>query len=747
MDQGSHGGWPPHTAGIGLPDLKGAVRFLRRHYRLVLGTTGALMAVTLAALVLVPPRYTATAVVLVDPRQHRIAPAESVLPGIGTDAAAVESQVELIESIALIRGVVERLGLAEDAEFARVSLVDLAIRSVWPKRASSPAQADLIERTTHAVRQNLTVRRRGLTYVLQVDFSSASPTKAARIANAIAEAYLAEQVRARSDATTSAAGWLEERIAEQREKVRAAEEAVARFRAENGIVEAGAGSSLMERQITELNQQLILARARTAEARARFDQIRATARTVAGTSSVPETLQSPVIAGLRAQYAEVVRQQATLGVTHGPRHPEVGVVRAQVARIEAQIEREIERVLGGLRSEYEAAAGRETSLQRSLSALEQKAAGMDQARVRLRELETEAQTNKTVFQQYLSRLKETREQESLRRPDARIVSSAIAPLTPSFPKKGLSLAAAAFVGLGLGTALSLGRDGYGQRRLRTVDQVQALGLPCLALLPTVEPKDLGMPERHARQSPDGETVTERFSKRLASLVVNRPGSRYAEELRGLRMQLGRGPGKGDAPGVVAVTSALSGEGKSTLAVNLALSYARAGYRTLLVDADVLGRGASQLLGLGEAAGVADLFETPDRLDHLVLRGGFPRFDVLPAGCGADPGALDRIGRPTIQRLVQQLRTRYDTVVIDTSPLLSTVYGRAIVPETDAAVLVAAWDSTPIEAVRTALDSLDAGRTSGLVLNKVEPSRYALYAPDYKPRDRSEAAASSARAVA
>ncbi len=381
---------------------------LRWHAWLIAATT--LVAVILAgsALIFMPPRYKATTVVLVDPRQPRVTNTEAVLSGIGADAAAVESQVELIESSALAKKVIARLKLAEDPDFATTSILEQIGEGVLALfgYASGNSEEKRLNRLVYKFQSGLTVRRRGLTYVLEISYVAKTPGKATLISGAVADAYLDDQRGAKTDITARASGWLAERIDAMRSQVRDAERAVADYKSANNMVDVTQGNKLISRQIEDLTQQLALARTRTADAWARLERVEQVARQTTDPAALAEALQSQVIANLRSQHAEAARAEAESNSLYGNRHPARVAARAQLEGIRRQIDHELARIVAGVRNDYQVANDREKSLESELANLTGKFAVAAQANVRLHELEREAQATRALFEQFLGRAKE-----------------------------------------------------------------------------------------------------------------------------------------------------------------------------------------------------------------------------------------------------------------------------------------------------------------------------------------------------
>lgn len=728
--------------GGGLLDLRAFWLVIRRRRTLIAAVAAAVAALVVAGLYAATPRFTAVNILIVDPRQQRVLQSEAVLSGIGADAAAIESQVEVLQSTSIAGQVIAQLGLAGDPEFTRPSLSEQVLNPVRDAlgllRPSTPEET--AQRIQAKFADSLRVARRGLTYVLEVRFTSEDADKAARIANAVAAAYVADQTAAKNAATSQAAGWIGDRLGDLRRRVSEAERAVATYKAENNIVSTGEGRTLDERQIADLNQQLILARARTAEARARLDQVsKATAATV-GSGAIPEALLSPVITNLRGQYAEAARREAEVLSTFGPRHPAVGTMRAQMTDIRTQIEREIARLTAGIRNEAEVASSRERSLERSVGELRAQSGRIDQAGVKLRELEREAQASRTLLEQALLRFRETTEQEGLQRPDARVLSPATAPLKPSEPKTLLVLlvgmAGALVSGLGAAAlAESLSR-GY-----RTTREVEAsLAIPVLGHLPLIGSwaplRGTGQRGRPAKGAPHGRPLRgDRRAARptnLARYGVDQPLTPFGEALRTVRSRLAS-EAKG-RPQVLAVLSAVPNEGKSTVAVNLAHSFAKSGLSTLLIDADVRKPGVATPQGPA-ASGLMQMLGGAGAGESQVYVDPVSGLNVLPLGRVDDVAAASELlTGPAMKALLDGLRERFKVVVLDAPPLLPFVDARNLLDHADSGLFVVEWNRTDPDSANAALDMVGPSirKISGALLNKVDlrTQRFYDYGQDY-----------------
>ena len=697
-------------------DLRGILAILRWRASLIAVVTVTMVIAAAAATVIVPAKYKATTIVLVDPRQQRVTNSEAVISGIGSDAAAVESQVELIESSSLARKVVARLNLDQDPEFAAASLLERLTEAVLP---AGPESQRLAERRISSLvskfQKNLSVRRRGLTYVLEISFSSTDAAKAAHISGAVADAYLDDQRQAKADITARASGWLGDRIEEMRERVRASERAVADYKSSKSIVDVTQGNRLVSRQIEDLTQQLALTRTRTADARARLERMQQAAKQNGDPAALSESLQSPVIANLRSQYAEAARVDAEYNALYGAKYPGLVAVRAQLADLRRQIDGEIARILAGIRNEHQVATAREASLEAELTKLKAQAATFNEANVKLGELEREAQANRSLFEQFLSRAKETTEQQSLQIADARIVSPALVPLKPDRPATPLLLLAAAACGLilGIGAAFMLEQTRRGFRTPGEVEQL--LALPTFGVFP-LRPKRATI----ARQE-------------VALVPARRDGAAdpvacFEANLHAVRARLAQVEPRHDGE-VLVVVSALPGEGKSTFACNFALASATAGARTLLIDGDIYTRSVTRAFGLS-GPGLCEIVHGQSSLPQAMKKEPRSGLHILGVGAGVGSRAsrgLDDIDGPGLEALLRGCRGQFDLVLIDSPAILSMAGLAPFMARADRAVMVVEWDRTDRQAVAEALDILgpDAWKVAGIVLNKVAPGWYRM----------------------
>ncbi|MGM4893321.1 GumC family protein [Tardiphaga sp. 839_C3_N1_4] len=748
-------GWQAPTV-----DLREMARILRRRWRAVLLPAAVLGGIALAYVATATTLYTANSTVLVDPRRANVVETnQSVLTNFGTDDATIESQTLLIQSLSILQRVVDKLKLTQDLEFMpKPGLLD-PIRNLF--RSDSPVDGVSPEDAARAysiylLQRRMKVTRQGTTFLVDIAVSSESPQKAATIANAVADAYFEEQVRAKFDATRIAAKWLGGQIDALKNRVVTSEQAVADYRSANNLA-VSQGVTVNDQQITDLNSKLIAARVQTAEARAKFDQVQQLAKTGGDAGGLNAAVSSEMVSKLRAQYADIAKNEADLTSKYGPRHPQVANVRAQLKDTQRLINEEIGRIVQGTAHDYDVAKSREASLQDSFDKLQGVSSTSGQAVVRLHELQREAEANRTLYESYLARSKETTAQESLEMPDSRIVSFASIPLKPSAPKTMLILGFAILLGLGGGTVLAFLTD-YLDGRIKTLEQAEEIsGVPALAALPSISSRELaGRAKRGRTELGNYDPRTMRLlpaalQPPLMRYAIEEPGTFFAEAIRAVRLAIQRAR-KIDTVKVVLVTSGLESEGKTTFAGNLALSFATLGIKTLLIDGDLRNPGLTRAVSPNADAGLLQVATGEVPLERAILLDRSTGLSILPSPAIKDVDAITELMfSEQIVEILDRLKSHYELIIIDSPPLIPLVDGRALAELADRILLAMAWNQTPREVVAHTMELLAPvhDRILGTVLTQVDLSKIRFY--DYyrssaylKPYGVAAASAGAAR---
>ncbi len=671
----------------------------------ILATTAASLLMAVLLVLVLPHRFTAVTQILIDPTDLRAVGNDLNSANQANDTAVlqVESQVRVLSSDSVLRRVVGTESLDHDPEFlGRPS----AMRGLMASFGLGGARnADPTLSALNALKGKLQVKRAERTYVVDVSVTSQDPAEAARLANAVAQAYLAEQTDVRSDAARQISQSLSARLNELKDRVREAEDRVETFKARHNILGAS-GQLVNEQQLSELNKQLGAAHARTAAAKARLEQVERL-QSKDETGSFAEAVQSQTVTALRSQYAEVMRREAEQMTSLGTRHPAVIEIQAEAARLRKMIDDEVHRIALAARSEYESARANEAALAANLETLKHNAVITNEAMVTLRELERDVQASRAVYEAFLVRARETREQERLDTKNIRVISRADPPQRRSFPPSNMLLAVGALLlGVGAGTGIVIMRDTNGgalpldggisvvRRKLArtTKDFWPSAGssssIPVLAVLPNVDTS-------------------------FGLNAAEDPNSCFAIEIRKV---LGAVRASHKTRGNPTILVVASDDEDDTAVVALALAaVAAATQRVLLIDADLQRRTLSAIDADQSQAGLVDVASGRRRLSDVIARDWETNLNL--ASFVAPNSRRDRpISEADVKQAFDQTR-RFDMVIVAAVELGSDPSACFFARLVDHILLVARTDEQNKTAVEQFISRLgpDARKVRGAVL--------------------------------
>ncbi|TFV71215.1 chain-length determining protein [Bradyrhizobium frederickii] len=680
---------------------------LRRQWPIIAACTGASLALVIVYLVLAQPMYTANARIMMDTRQTQVLDKDSNASSALIDTGYVDSQVEVINSDDLILSVVRRLKLTEDPEFngSNPGLLSMVLGKVMSLFGTGePASQERLEHAVvEAVQKSLRTERVLTTYVLSLNYRSRSPDKAAKIVNAIANAYLVGALEAKYQSTKRATEWLQQRSIELSEQATASDRAVQTFKAEHNIV--GTSRGLMsEQQLSDLNTQLVQARASTAEAKARLDRINAISDQDVAQSTVTDALNNSVITRLRAQYLDLQAQYADWSRRYGKQHLAAVNLANKMEELRKNIADELHRIGDAYRSDYEIAKSREASLEKNVKELVAQAGDTGQAAVKLRDLESAADTYRNLYNNFLEKLQSATQNQSFPLSEARLISTATKPERKSSPRTVLALVGGLVGGLCLGFGVAFGRELLSDV-LRTPGEVEEeLGVKCLGVLPDIRPP------------------TKTGPSDLSRYVVDHPFSRFAETLRNIKVSIDVARLTREIK-VIGIVSSLPKEGKTTVAANFAQLIALTGHRTVLIDGDLHTRSLTRELAPNAKSGLVEALSDPASLGYHVQRSKETGLDFLPSVVASRMvNSADVIGSKAMAELLKVLREHYEYIVIDLAPVMPVADSKAVSLLIDAMVYVIEWGQTTRSALQESVSGSEVlqKKLLGAVLNRANP---------------------------
>jgi capsular exopolysaccharide synthesis family protein len=673
-------GADPDVDESALIDVRRIGRIIRRRALVIAIILVCAVLIAAIAYMVVQRRYVATAQVALERTAEKVIAEDQVTPTVDPDSAAVDTEVQALQSPALIGQVVDTLRLDRNPDFNGNMVPPLAANAKPNPLARARAIGNLLA--------NLTVKRDGLSYAIGISYESTSAPLAAQIVNTLAQTYIGGQVGTKSGATRRASQFLEGRLQEMRGQVLTAEKAVADFRAANNLFAVSNVSSTSQEALSNLSTQLAQAQAENAAAQARLSTARAQLARGRSGEELGEALDSPVISQLRGQRAEIGRNVASLEKRYGPLHPDLQRAQRAMANTDAQIAAEVSRIVANTSIQANIASQRAASLQGSIDRAEGKLSADNKASVRLNELERNAESARTLYRSFLDRYRQTVAQAGLEQSDSYIVAAARVPGSPSSPNLLIFGAAALVGGIGI-AALAVLLLQLLERGVETSDAIeQKLGLSVLASIPDTAT----LPEYRKVKNPAPPM----------ELVLQRPQSLLAEAFRSLRTSI-RFALPHQKHRIVAITSSVPGEGKTTTAICLARSAAAAGMKTLLVDCDPRRRATSRQFGGKVNAGLNELLRGSAALDQVLIQDQATGAWLLPQRVDTDELTLTEGGR--FATLLAELRDRFDLIVLDTAPVLAVDEARVIASMADGVVFLLRWRKTAVKAAEIALDRL------------------------------------------
>jgi polysaccharide biosynthesis transport protein len=721
-------------------DLQRLFAAARRRIWLVAGCGVAGLLLGIIYLVTIVPLYTASVDILIDKDLSNVVDEIKGAAGLVPDEAQTLSQVELLKSPQLARVVVTKLNLAETPEFAagNPSLAARAIATVKSlisatagrvtSRALTPEETRLdgdqkITSAADLLQRNLNVSHIDKTYIISVSYTSPNPNLASRVAQAYGDAYLDDQLQSKFEATRRASSWLQDRIAELKQQSFDADLRVQKFRTDNNLISAG-GQLVSEQQLSEINTQLVSAQAATAEAKARLDEIDELISSGRPDGVVNDALVSSTINTLRDKYISTTRARAEVVDKLGPTHVQVLRLDSQLAEIQRLIFEELRRIGDSYRSDYNVALSRQQSLEKSLAKVVALNATANTTQVQLRELEREADTFKSLYDNFLQRYQQTVQQQTFPINDARIIKPAYLPRSPSYPKKPLVLGLFLMLGLASGSALAGLRE-YRERFFRTGQQVRnELGTEFLGFTPTISEEKMN--ETVSATSQVGEQLWRTGSP--VNFARLHPLSAFSETLRNTKVASDTAlPANGSK--VLGVVSCLPSEGKSTVAANLGTLFAMQGASVVLIDGDLRNPGLTRNLAARPRKGLVELL-TEARQDKLPLvRDATGRLAVLPTiRQRRIVHTSELLTSPQMSDILARLRSQFDYVIVDLPPTSPVVDAKAFAGRVDGFVFVVEWGKTSRQLVRNTMlhNRVFHEKCLGVILNKSDESRIKLY---------------------
>jgi capsular exopolysaccharide synthesis family protein len=537
--------------------------------------------------------------------------------------------------------------------------------------------------------------------IVSIGFQSANPEVAARVANAVADAYVKQSLELRAQTAGEASAWLTEQVAQQRKLVAASEAALQRYRQEHGADvlgdrKNGEQPSIVVQKLAELQEAVTRARSETIEKETQAAQLSAIAASQQSLDTLPAIASNSFIQSLKAELLRLQQQLAQTSEKLGERHPEIIKLRAATDNADRKVRAEIEKVAASIRIDRDAARARERALAAALERQKSAVTELNAKGVEYTALEREAEANRQQLDNLLQRSREAVLARDVPGNSARVLDAADVPEFPVLPRKTRNLALGVFAGGVFAIGLVFVLEIFNTRMTSPDDVTRHLHLRVLGVAPQVKP-----------QTGDG-----------ALLLSDHASAQYTELLHGVRTSLVFAPELSTSRTLL-VTSSQPGEGKTVAAANLAVSLARLNQRVLLIDADLRRPRLHDVFGFHQQPGLTDVLRGKAS-QGAVRKTKVPRLWLMPSGIPSRQAA-DLLGSERFRQLIECFREQFDWIVLDSPPVLSVTDACLITRVASGVLFVVGSGQTSRKIARAAVERLDAvgANLVGVLLNRAD----------------------------
>jgi len=639
-----------------------------------------------------------------------------------------QTQYKILQSRALARRTLDTLRLWDhpqfnpkgEAAFSLGAVVTAPVRwlSAWatppppiepggPAAGETAAQARAIDRLL----SGLTVTPIRNSRLVDVKFSSVSPTVSSQVANALARAYIDQNLEFKFLSSKEASDWLGERLAEQRQKVEASEQALQRYREQTESVAFEDRQNIVVQKLADLNAAVTRAKTERIQKEATYNQMKALQTDRSGLDTFPAILSNQFIQQQKGELADLQRQQAQLSEKLGPRHPDMVKIGLAITTAEQRIQGEIAKVVQAVKNEYLSAQAQEQSLINALDQQKREALALNRKGIDYSALQRDALSNRQIFESLLQRTKETGISGELKTSNIRVIDVAETPRRPASPNVIANLLLAFFGGLTLAVGIAFFFE-YLDNRIKTPDEIKAhLGLPFLGLVPALFAKDLHDP-----------------------LISKGVPANFSEAFRAVRTNV-LFSSADEGPKVIVVTSAGPGEGKTLVASNLAVAMAQAAQRVLLMDADMRRPRVHSLFGIAQEPGLSNVLVGNAKPSDAVRITTVPGLWAMPAGM-IPPNPAELIGSKRFKEFLGTLGQHFDFVIVDTPPVMAVTDSSIAAHVATGLIFVLGAEMTTRHTAQRAVEQLSHARPKflGAILNRVDLQHQGYYYSQYYRRE-------------
>jgi capsular exopolysaccharide synthesis family protein len=702
------------TAALPLRDL---LRILHKHRLMIITVVVVMVAVVTAVTYRIKPVYEASTRIEINGETPDLSNLRELFLQLPSSEDYVQTQVRILQSDDLAIQAVRALRLYEDPEFA-----------VRPpgSNADAPFTSSEELRLIGAFHSKETVSVVRASRLVEVKFESTIPKQAADVVNTLSDLFVENNFRKKYESAMQASDWMAGQLRELKVKMEQSHEALIQYERNNQIFGLDQGRNVTITKLSDLNQELTQAEADRIAKESQYELIQ-TGRL----DDLSAVIQNPAVQDLHRQWTQVNGELAEARSTLGPKHPKVVRLEHQAEALGLEIEVQKRSVAGRIQSDYQGALKREQLLRRAFDAQKNEANTLNGKLVEYSLLRREYETNQQLYEGLLQRLKEAGISSGLRSSNIHVVDRARPPITPVRPRKGLNIMLSLVVGLALGCALALFNE-YLDNSVKVPDDVEQLvNLAVLGIIPAV-----GSVTAYTRRKTLPRAAVKAGSTTELATIAQ-PQSVVAEAYRALRTSMLLSTSH-HAPQLILVSSGQPREGKTTTALNLAITLAQRGDRVVLIDTDLRRPRVHRAFQLTNERGLSSYLTghaTADDLPRPVKQ--IPNLFVITSG-PTPPNPAELLSSEPLEALFGELRRQYDFIVLDSPPAISVADSMILAAHADGVMIVVHGGVTTRETLKHTtklLTSVNA-RILGVVLNNVDVRSvdykyyYSYYYGDY-----------------
>ena len=704
-------------AAVEVIDLSHYWQVIRRQLKKIILFSAIITVIAVLVALAITPVYRATATILIEAEEAKVLSIEEVY-GLGSASDEYyQTQFEILKSRELAKRTVLELGLIDNPEFNPAHSANkksFSMKEMIVGEAEPLTEEEILAKTVDTFWSAVSISPVRKTQLVKVSVDSESAEMARSAANAMAQQFIESQLDAKVEVTQQAAGWLSDRLGGLKAKLEASERKLQQYREDNDLVDVEGVDTLVAKEIDQITEALVEARARRLELQGTYEQLQSLgALNYDNLSSLPSIISNPVVVNLRDAETQAELKVSELKKRYGPLHPKMIAAESDLEAVRESVLTQMKRIATSIESNYLVAQSKENSLEKALRNSKSDVRNLNRTEFTLSEYQREVRTNRQLYEAFFNRVSETSATGDLQTANARVVDPAIKPVVPVKPNKKLIVLLALVVSGMFGVALAFLLDIL-DSTIKNLDDVERkLDVPMLGLLPLVGKK---------QDAGDAEQMVRAF--------VGEGMDGFRESVRTLRTGLTLASMEQPAS-VILVTSSVPSEGKTTTSTNIAEAFGQM-EKTLLIDCDMRRPSVAKKLGLApHVPGLSNAVAYPDMLDECIQSRPELGIDVISAG-PIPPNPLELLGSKNFRDILDTLRGRYQRIIIDSAPMQAVSDALYLSTLVDGVVYVVKADATKDKLAQDGLSKLDNNnaRVLGVVLNQVNIDREAKYADSY-----------------